>query len=114
MCLWLVGLAETPPMQGGVCWTLQPDLMSHGIIVVGHALDAAEVMKDVDNRKDIEAFMAFDEGQKPVAVCIRTPKEVVRFDNTGRFPHLMADIDPADPMKMEVVETSQRRANWKP
>lgn len=101
-------------MQGGVCWTFQPDLMMDGLIVVGHALDAAEVMKDVDNRKDIAAFSAFDEGQNINAICIRTPKEVVRFDNIGRFPHLMADVDPNDPMKMEVIEDSQRRANWKP
>jgi hypothetical protein len=113
LCLWLVGIAENPPMTAGVCWTMQPDLMTGRIMVVGHGMDAAEIMKDLDNREDIRSFLTLGEGLTPSAVVLRTPTEVVRFDNTG-LPNMMADIDPYDPMKVEVLAHTQRRAEWKP
>lgn len=117
-CLWLAGLAESKPSDGGVAWCIQPCLMTGSILVVGHALDSRESLKDVDVRKDIRSFLDFayetpDGGiGKFAGVAMRDATVVVRFDNTGQFPHLMADIDPADPMRMEVIETTQRRAEW--
>lgn len=114
LCLYVVGLTDRFPMDGQVCWTLQPCMQTGTVLVVGHCNDAEEVMRDVDNRKDIRAFMGIKGFHKPGAVVLRTPKEVVRFDNTGRFPDLMADIDQTDPLKMTVLDDTQRRAKWKP
>ena len=113
MCLYVCGITDTKPMDGKVCWTFQPCQMTGRVLVVGHCLDAAEVLRDADNREDIREFMAVEGNHKPVAVVLRTPKEVVRFDNTGNIPHLMADIDQSDPMKMTVLEGTARRAEWR-
>lgn len=118
-CLWLAGLADKKPSEGGVAWCIQPCLMTGSILVVGHALDNRESLKDVDVRKDIRSFLDFSyttpEGYEGrfAGVAMRDSKVVVRFDNTGDFPHLMADVDQSDPMKMEVLEKTQRRAEWK-
>jgi hypothetical protein len=113
LCLYAIGLNDRKPMEGKVCWTLQPCMQTGTTLVVGHCNDAEEVMMDVDNRKDIREFMAIEGFQKPSAVVLRSPNEVVRFDNSGWHRDLMVDVDQTDPMKMKVIESTQRRAKWR-
>lgn len=116
LCLWAVGVPLGWPAATGVCWTLQPDLMTGAIIIMGHCQDAEESIKRIDVRGEITALLACRDALIiPVAaVVLRSPVTVIRFDAMGLFPNLMADIDPADPMKMLVDETTQRRTPWNP
>lgn len=117
-CLWLAGLAEKKPSEGGVAWCIQPCMMTMSVMIVGHAIDNHESLKDVDVRKDVKSFLAFrslnEDGTEGrfSGVAMRDAKTVVRFDNTGDFPNLMADVNPNDWMRMEVIQETQRRAEW--
>lgn len=112
MCLWKAGLTDKPPMDAGVCWTLQPDMLTGGCLVKGHALDADAVLRDVENREDMRWFMEALQGMHLAAVVIGTPQVMVRFDCTGEIPDLMADVDQTDPMKERVLPETNRRARW--
>lgn len=112
LCLYNVGVLDTFPMDGKVCWTFQPEASSETMIAVGHCHDIDEVMRDVDNREDMRAFLRLAGVAEVSAVVLRSPTRVARFDNTGKYPDLMAEIDQTDPMKMHVAEHTQARARW--
>jgi hypothetical protein len=116
LCLWASGVPVAWPEITGMCWTLQPDLMTGGVLAVGHCNDAEAAARDVDIRREIEFFLRCpDVMPTPLAaVVLRSPLSVIRYDAQGIFPNMIADIYQTDPLKMEINEDTQRLTNWNP
>lgn len=112
LCLWVMGIPVTYPGTSGIAWTFQPDGMFAGMtLAMGHCLDASAALDDVDVRRDINLLLSAHLPMRLSAVVLRSANHIVRFDAAGEFPHLVADIDPADPMRDSPRESTQRRAH---
>jgi hypothetical protein len=108
-CLWSLGLipAKHYPLHKGVCWTVQPiEGDPEGSIIMGHALDVKKTLQDPSSVQLIADYIAQGKEDGTVrGVAIRDDKEAVMFgtDGSGR----MASVNQSDPMRMEIVESSE-------
>lgn len=113
MCLYLTGLVDRSPMDGKICWTLQPDIPLQATFVLGHCQDIDAVLSDPENRKDLAMFLAYRGEPRLSCVVLCSDKHAVRFDMTGKLPDLMGDMDPSDPLHLDVDDSTTRPSQWK-
>lgn len=106
-CLWSLGIipANNYPMKRGVCWTFQSIDEGKGGLLVGHAMDLDEVMRDPYSMKIVEAYTS---DKSPVdAVTIRSDKKAVSFSKGGEG--IKGDIKQDDPLKTVIDESTSER-----
>jgi hypothetical protein len=109
-CGYRLGLTRDKPEEVRVSWVPQPDDAPGGIMLMtGHCLDWREVIKDSRNVSQIREWL--QESEVITGVVLRDHNGVVRFLKDERA--VIADIDQTDPLKVNVVLSSQRYADFR-
>jgi hypothetical protein len=105
MCLYAMGYTDVRPDQNNVAWTLQPDMLVGGVMLVGHSMDVEDTFRC---GKAIRFMRKAERSKMFTCTVVKDSKKVVRLDFDGTFPDLEADIDESDYLKANVIKESER------
>lgn len=105
-CLYALGdVPERPDKAGWVAWSYQLTPDQRGMILVGHCLDVLRAIFHPWTKKVVRMALSFSYGPLCFeAVTIRDAKQIVSFERSGWT--ICGQIDPADPLKQEVDEST--------